>query len=183
MKTQDDVIQALGGLSDRDRAWIIERLSPQSRSALMNGVTAVTPAKVVNATPAGSPAAASSAVAITPSNSRLSPSGSDLVALADAQQIASVLQNEPVWVAHSILSRPWPWRDELRGLLPPLLQSELQHLDGLRISHSANMVDLVVEKVAGMVDGVVLKNKPSKFETLVASLGVKLARKRMSLRT
>jgi hypothetical protein len=182
MKTQDDVIQALGGLSDRDRAWIIERLSPQSRSALLNGVTA-TPTKA--AIPATSSSTSASGFVATPaaSNSQQSPRSTDLVLLADAEQIASVLQYEPAWVAHAILSRPWLWREEVRGLLPPLIQSELQSLDGSRVAYSVNLVDSVVDKVANVIGSVAVKNKSSKFEMLVASLGVKLARKRMSLRT
>lgn len=165
MKTHEDIMELLGGLSVSDRSWIIERLSPESRSILLDGKRS-----------------AQTSARSLPARQSHDETGTELASL-DPEQIAAVLTIEPAWVAQALLERPWPWRNRVLELLPPPLRSEVERLQASDVRYSPKILDLLNRKIAAAASIVKVEKKVSRTDEWLARIGANWARKRMRIAT
>ncbi len=187
MKTREDIVQTLGDLAPADRTWVIERLSPATRAALLDDrVSHTTNAGTKN--PASTSNHRNTAATL---GSNATGKVADALNIAGASQIASALSNEPAWVAHALLTDQAlltamsPRTDELRQLLPSALRRQIETLDMTGVRYSQALIDMVKTTLASALDGIATETSDvprSWFDAVRARVGERFARQRMRMR-
>jgi hypothetical protein len=178
MKTHQDIMNALGDLSDGDRAWIIERLSPAARGTLLHGESAAeksTRADSSASTQRNEPSAPSETWRKDYRVNR------ENLASLSAKALAALLSKEPAWIAHAVFSAVD--RADVRELLPVELRNEIGLLSGssIRVSErlSAAIAANLVSETASTPD----EQQHSTVRTLFSGIGARLSRQRTGIRT
>jgi len=123
MKTPEDILQTLGGLSGGDREWILQRLSPQARKSLLDGA-------IEQAVTAPEPIGFDS------------PERDELATIRSArpEQLAAILADEPAWVIHCAIfivdaSTASAFKDALLGHLNVAVRARVERLQSSRVRY------------------------------------------------
>jgi len=178
MKSQQDIVGRLGDLTADDRAWILARLSPGARAALLDsGATGHPPQKTQPGQGTESARVREPARQFADARDKTHAA----LATADARHVAAALRDEPVWIIHAILSQPWPWRDDVIGSLQPMERAELDRLAQSGVRHADKLIKLVEGKLATVLGETVMDSKRTGFDGIMAALGARLARRRTGL--
>lgn len=165
MKTPVDILSKLSALSEADLAWIIGRLSVQSKSRLL-AVTSSESAAPVPARPAQ-----------TTSSESL-----DALARMDASTLARVLKHEPAWLLSALVFwLDWPWRSKFMDTLPSVTRNEVERLHSSGQAFTHRLIETLASVVLTRVANQVGPHPISKFEALIARLGTSRAKKRLAL--
>ncbi|HYM34751.1 MAG TPA: hypothetical protein VET48_05100, partial [Steroidobacteraceae bacterium] len=145
MRTRADVVDALAGLNVQDRQWIVDRLSPHARRALLDEQSG----RSLQAANAQNSRQPDQAPAKPPTDLEVATGSLESAA---GESLAEVLCNEPMWITHSLLSyRAWPWRATLLRELPARMRSELSQLDICMTRYSSRLVESLLVGVATQV--------------------------------
>lgn len=175
MNGADDVMQVLGGLSEGDRNWILDRLTPSMREGLLSAGTKE--AMEFDAKSHRDNGYGDSQRAAPPNSSATSSAAInnvEIVRTRHASQLLAVLEFEPAWITHALLSKPWPWRDEIQKAMTPIMTGEIRTLTAANVRYPTELVDAVVQRLAEALENCVLEKKQSQFQNLLASLTTKL---------
>ena len=118
-----DVLAMLARLSESDRRWILDQLSPAEKARLTG-----TSGAEAGGTPAGSAPVGNAPEAST------APSEWDTLTrrltTAVPGRVIEFLHTEPAWLVHGVLSaHPWPWKREVVQRLPATLRLEVARLE------------------------------------------------------
>jgi hypothetical protein len=128
MRSPQQCIDDLARLSRDDRAWILSRLSPSARAALLGQAREATAAK-----PAAAP--------------RGAPDLNDERTLneLDAGFVAGILAHEASWVIAMIMSlRTWAWESQVLSKVPAVTRLEVTQLRVTLPQVSAAMRNLLI---------------------------------------
>jgi hypothetical protein len=132
-----DVLAMLARLSEADRRWILEQLSPAEKARLTGasgGASGASDASGASGTE-GKGAAASSgpATGIGPATGTAAAEWDTLIrrlTTAVPARVIEFLHTEPAWLAHGVLSaHSWPWKREVVHRLPATLRLEIARLE------------------------------------------------------
>lgn len=183
MNTSEDIIQRLSGLTERDREWILRRLSPTARATLLsdhaNGSNPVTEA----AAGAGNrDTPQMNKIAAAPTDIGLTGEPERKLANTDPRAIAAVLMGEPAWITHAVIQRDWPWRSEVMCELAATTRNDADRLEASGMKYSRKLTEFLLVRLAGSVNETAPADERSAFDKLVSTLGSRLARKRLRLR-
>jgi hypothetical protein len=159
MKNTSDILQQLAALSANDRHWIVERLSPGSRKALLGDAA---PRLLT-----GRRSAANAALAAAMTK----------LDAATAGSIVAVVAGEPAWVVHALLqSSPWPWREAVMRQLPAARRDAVMGLNAAGVHFSAKLIDDLLMEVAQLVEGAPRVETLSPFQAWIKRMGASLSR-------
>jgi len=134
-----DVLAMLARVSEADRRWILEQLSPAEKAQLMSASGSFD-ASAASGTE-GKGAAASSvpatgmgaATGIGPATGTAAAEWDTLIrrlTTAVPARVIEFLHTEPAWLVHGVLSaHSWPWKREVVHRLPATLRLEIARLE------------------------------------------------------
>jgi hypothetical protein len=177
MKTRDSILQKLGRLGAADRQWIVDRLSPITRAALL-GANQIPPA-------ANRPLGDSSIGASSANVGAQTSTQHERLARASARSIVALMANEPAWVLHALLQASnWPWRDQVLELSSVTVRNDVARLDTGGVRYAKTLIDTLIQETAPLIDDKAIEviDAQSPFETLVAKLGTRFAGRRLRAR-
>ena len=183
MKTHEEVLQVLGDLSPADRLWIVDRLSPSARGALLNGVSGQPNSNQTHSNQSNSiangksPAPVATLPPVEPA--RKSDPVSDLLDAADARQIAGALMREPAWVVHAALTRNRPWKAELRSLLPSMMLSDIEDLERSQARYSDKIIASIESELASQLASTPVMQPGTWFDNFKNGLRTRIANRRL----
>lgn len=156
----DDILKTLSALSATDRSWIIDKLSPQARSKLLQRAPSMKAEPAVERPP------------IAAAN-RPDPAVDHMyecLQRVEAAAIASLLKGEPVWVAAALLSaQQWPWYRAVLDLMPGS-RAEIERVLDSGAGFTRSLQDAVVRIVSAKVAALAPTPEASRFEQLVAKV-------------
>jgi hypothetical protein len=159
MKNTTDILQQLAGLSANDRHWIVERLSPGSRKALLGDAA---PRQLI-----GRPSAANAALAAAITK----------LEGAAAESIVCVLVGEPAWVVHALLqATTWPWREGVMRQLPAPRREAVMGLNAAGVHFSAKLIDELITEVAQLLNGAPPVEALSPLQAWIKRIGAGMSR-------
>jgi hypothetical protein len=169
VKTTDDILQVLAGLTDRDRQWIVERLTPRARSTLLQqrvDLSAELPDLLM-----GANRPAESVVA-----------KDKLLASVDINVLVNILVQEPAWISHALMQREWNWRAELLRALPIGHRNEAERLNAAGALYSERVVDVLIGFISKAIE-VESPKQRTYFETLVHKMALRPSFPRFGMRS
>jgi hypothetical protein len=171
VNVQGDILGRLQDLSEEDRAWVVARLPAQAKEKLRDERSG-----------AARKDAMRSSVAVRKQKETVaSEVALDLLARAEPQSLAAVLEHEPVWITAALIQiRDWPWTVQLLEALSPLVRTQV--MDAQRAARTCTplMAATLARLVASRIAHSTLP-RASKFETLVERVRAARSKKRLSL--
>lgn len=171
MSTQQQVLDRLGTLRPRDRAWILKRLSPHERTALMDVAMRTAPGAAVASTMVTARAAPASVQKEHVTTLRL----------ADTDVIANVLRREPPWLVAAVLAiEDWPWTQEVLQLLPLPVRNEVLHLSEKPIALTPALREALIQNCAQELTREQPIAKPTRLRVLLRNIEAALVSKRLA---
>lgn len=175
MKAQAHVLDRLGQLPPRDRAWILKQLSPHERSALMGMATAYAPQPPTSAV---SKPVMETAVSASAQKEHIA-----TVRVAAPEMVADTLRREPAWLIAAVLSiEEWTWTQDVLHRLPLHLRTEVAHHADKPGVLTPALREALLEKCAQQLRTGRTFVKPSKVRVLLKTIEAMLVSKRLALR-
>jgi hypothetical protein len=175
VKTTDDILEVLAGLTDRDRQWIVERLTPRARNTLLQQRADLSTELPGLLTGANRPAESSS-------KSFDNLAKDSVLASVNIDQLVNMLVQEPAWISHALIQREWSWRAELLRALPTGHRNEVERLSAAGARYSERVVDVLI----GLMSQAVRVESPKErtyFDTLVRKIALRPSFPRFGMRT
>jgi hypothetical protein len=175
VKTTEDILQVLAGLTDRDRQWIVARLTPRARNTLSQEKSELSPAI---------PATLTGGNRSMETSGKLSdgPVKDNVLASIDVKALVNILVQEPAWLSHALLQRTWIWRAELLRALPAGHRNEVERLIAAGTHYSERLVDALIGAV-GQSIGAECPKEQTYFDTLVNKIALRPSFLRFGMRS
>jgi hypothetical protein len=134
MRTTEDAVRMLGGLSEEDRRWILEKLPVAARMRLADAADDPQVDEITSREPVlGS---------VPMEDFEWDRNVAELSA-ANPSSLAQTLHGEPAWIVDAVLhAANWPWNHVVRKSLPVGMRAELAAIDrsGVRLAKPATQV-------------------------------------------
>jgi hypothetical protein len=179
----DDLIARLSTLSNADRDWLLEALSPAAREQLLQLTRGEIDKAEASRAEASRPSAAlpqPPAAALEASEAGLEPrSPTALIARLAAMPVAvlvEVLGAEPIWLTAALLCvAEWPWRAQLLQRLPHVAVCLCPPLETPGIAPTEHFTRALLERIVARAADVP-EPATSRFESLVQKLATRRRR-------